>query len=150
MPPCWAVSYAAVQALIFIATLVALVITTTTSPGYHVYFVRFKKALVEGLEASYEVRAECRVRCVVCVACGVIVCRLVCLECGAWCMWVGSACMWRVCWVNMWLLVCCVSVPGLVVVHGSVCEVARVVVVCRFPLPPTVAVGFSAAPVLCR
>lgn len=45
-----------VQALLFVATLVALVFTTTTSPGYHVYFVRFKKALVEGVESTYEVR----------------------------------------------------------------------------------------------
>ncbi len=43
------------QALLFIATLVALVFTTTTSPGYHVYFVRFKKALVEGVQNTYEV-----------------------------------------------------------------------------------------------
>jgi hypothetical protein len=46
------------QALVFIATVVALVFTTTTSPGYHVYFVRWKMALEEGAQKTYEVETR--------------------------------------------------------------------------------------------
>ncbi len=44
------------QAVFFVAVLVGLVFTTTTSPGHGVGYVRYKASIIEGLEDSWEVR----------------------------------------------------------------------------------------------